>query len=62
MAKSLADMRTPIFIQNKDNATTVLETYINKLKQFRDYIKNDEVDDLHTIIEESNRIKRILFK
>ncbi len=62
LAKSSADMWSPIFIQNKDNVTTVLDTYINKLKQFREYIINDEIDSLHIMIEESNKIKRILFK
>ncbi|MDA3890728.1 MAG: prephenate dehydrogenase [Salinivirgaceae bacterium] len=62
LAKSSADMWTPIFNQNKENVTTVLDTYINKLQQFRDYIENDENEKVHKLITESNKIKRVLFK
>lgn len=62
LAKSSADMWAPIFSQNKENITTVLDTYIDKLKQFRNNIENDEFEEVHSMIKESNKIKRILYK
>ncbi len=60
LAKSSADMWTPIFQQNKENVLTVLDTYIDKLKDFRKYIETDEPDKVAELIKESNKIKRVL--
>lgn len=60
LAKSSADMWTPIFNQNKENIKTVLDTYIDNLQKFRDLIDNDENDKIHDLISESNKIKRVL--
>ncbi len=62
LAKSSADMWTPIFSQNKENVVTVLTTYINKLKEFRKHIENDEPEKVRQLIQESNRIKKVLFR
>lgn len=62
LAKSSADMWTPIFEQNKDNILTVLDTYIEKLNNFRDLINENESEKLAQLIKESNKIKRVLFK
>lgn len=60
LAKSSADMWTPIFNHNKDNVLTVLDTYIDKLQAFRNSIENDESEKVHALIGESNKIKRIV--
>lgn len=60
LAKSSADMWTPIFIQNEENVTTVLDTYIDKLQQFRNAIIDGNKEKVNDLILESNRIKRIL--
>ncbi len=62
LAKSSPDMWAPIFSQNKDNVKTVLDVYIRKLQQFRDSIENDDIEKVHAMIKESNKIKRVLFK
>ncbi|PKP10577.1 MAG: prephenate dehydrogenase [Bacteroidetes bacterium HGW-Bacteroidetes-4] len=62
LAKSSAEMWTPIFGQNKENVLTVLETYISKLKDFKKTIENDDAEKLAKLIKESNQIRRILFK
>ncbi|MCK9205875.1 MAG: prephenate dehydrogenase [Salinivirgaceae bacterium] len=62
LAKSSADMWAPIFEQNKENVITVLNTYISKLKEFRKHIENDEPEKIRQLIQDSNRIKRVLFK
>lgn len=60
LAKSSADMWTPIFNHNKENVLTVLDTYINKLKAFKKCIEEDEIENVHELISESNKIKRIV--
>lgn len=60
LAKSSADMWAPIFSQNRDNILTVLDTYIDKLKEFRSLIDNGDIDNLKSLVKESNRIKRVL--
>ncbi|MBI9066249.1 MAG: prephenate dehydrogenase [Salinivirgaceae bacterium] len=60
LAKSSPDMWTPIFNHNKNNVVTVLDTYINHLKAFRDSIENDEIEKVHQLIEQANKIKRIV--
>ena len=62
LAKSSAEMWTPIFGQNKENVLTVLETYISKLKDFKKSIENDDAEKLAKLIKESNQIRRVLFK
>ena len=53
-------MWAPIFSQNRDNILTVLDTYIDKLKEFRSLIDNGDIDNLKSLVKESNRIKRVL--
>ncbi len=62
LAKSSPDMWTPIFSQNKENISTVLDTYIENLKKFKKLIENDENEQVHSLIKESNKIKRVLLK
>ena len=60
LAKSSADMWTPIFAQNSDNIVTVLDTYINKLKDFKKAIKENNKTDIAQLITEANKIKKVL--
>lgn len=60
LAKSSPDMWVPIFEQNRENIIEVLDTYIDKLKTFREGINSYESEILHAIISDSNRIKRVL--
>ena len=60
LAKSNADMWVPIFSQNRDNVLQVIDTYIDKMKQFRDAISEDDAESVRSLIEEANRIKRII--
>jgi prephenate dehydrogenase len=60
LAKSSADMWVPIFIQNKENVSQVLETYIKKLQDFKNQIDTENTQGLHESIRQSNRIKRVL--
>ena len=48
LAKSSAEMWSPIFSHNKKNVLTVLDTYIEKLKLFREAISNEDVEQIHS--------------
>lgn len=60
LAKSSADMWSPIFTQNKENVITVLDTYIEKLNEFKNNIQENNIDKIADLIKESNKIKRVL--
>lgn len=60
LAKSNADMWAPIFSQNKDNVLTVLDTYIEKLQEFKACIADYDEDGIKKLIHNSNKIKRII--
>ena len=60
LAKSGADMWTPILMQNSDNVLRVLDTYMEKLKDFRDAIADGDQEKVRSLIEVANRIRRII--
>lgn len=60
LAKSNPDMWAPIFSQNRENILTVLETYIEKLHEFRQQIAQYDEDGLKQLIYKANKIKRII--
>lgn len=60
LAKSSAEMWSPIFEQNAQNVVEVLDTYINKLSRFRQAISSSNRADLDELINKSNNIKKIL--
>ena len=60
LAKSSPDMWTPILSQNRDNVLHVMDTYIEKMKAFRQAIADDDEDTVRALIEEANRIRRII--
>lgn len=60
LAKSGADMWTPIFMQNSDNVLRVMDTYIEKMNAFRKAIADGDEKTVHELIEEANKIRRII--
>ena len=60
LAKSNADMWVPILSQNHDNVLHVMDTYIEKMQEFRRAIADYDEDKIRKLIEEANRIKKIL--
>ncbi len=60
LAKSNADMWAPIFLQNKENVLSVLDAYMDKLNAFKTAIQDNDEDAIRKLIDDANRIKRIL--
>lgn len=60
LAKSNADMWVPILSQNHDNVLHVMDTYIEKMQEFRRAIADYDEDRIRELIAEANRIKKIL--
>ncbi len=60
LAKSNPAMWVPIFLQNKDNVLDVLDEHIEQLKKFRDCIGGNNEKELMSLIENANKIRRII--
>lgn len=60
LAKSPASMWTPIFAQNSVNVISVLDTYISKLEEFKEAIQAKNKPRITELIDNSNKIKRVL--
>ncbi|MCR4569323.1 MAG: prephenate dehydrogenase/arogenate dehydrogenase family protein, partial [Bacteroidales bacterium] len=60
LAKSNPDMWVPILTQNRDNVLRVMDTYIDKMKAFRDAVADYDEDRVRSLIEEANKIKKII--
>lgn len=60
LAKSNPAMWVPIFMQNKENVLDVLNEHIEQLKKFKESIEKGNNTDLKTLIEDANKIRRIL--
>ena len=60
LAKSNADMWVPIFMQNRDNLLRVVDAYVEKMQEFREAIDQYDEDKVRALIDEANRIKKII--
>ena len=60
LAKSNAEMWVPIFDNNKDNVLDVLDTYIDKLKDFRELLQSDNIPGMMDYVNNANRIRKVL--
>ena len=60
LAKSSADMWVPILTQNRDNVLHVIDTYLDKMKSFRDAIADSDEKKIESLIKEANKIKKII--
>lgn len=60
LAKSNPDMWVPILTQNRDNVLHVMDTYIEKMNAFRQAIADGDEDAIRSLIDEANRIRRII--
>ena len=60
LAKSNPAMWVPIFMQNKENVLDVLKEHIAQLSRFKESIEKEDSEYLLRLIEEANKIRRIL--
>ena len=60
LAKSNPAMWVPIFMQNKDNVLDVLNEHITQLRKIKSCLEKDNFTYLQELIENANKIKRIL--
>ncbi len=60
LAKSNPAMWMPIFMQNKENVLDVLNEHISQLKKFKASLEKENGDYLKELMENANKIKRIL--
>lgn len=60
LAKSNPEMWVPIFMQNRENLLQIIDTYIGKMRQFREAIDDYDSEKVHDLIREANRIKKII--
>ena len=60
LAKSSPEMWTPVFEQNSHHLLNALDTYIDKLKIFREAIEKKDTVKLKSLMKEANDIRRIL--
>ncbi len=60
LAKSSGEMWVPIFEQNNQNIIAVLQSYINKLELFKDYLISGDERKMLDLIREANKIEAII--
>jgi prephenate dehydrogenase len=60
LAKSNPQMWVPIFQQNRENVLDVLNEHISQLRKFKSCLEKENYQYLTELIENSNKIKRIL--
>lgn len=60
LAKSNSDTWAPIFVENADSILQVMDTYIEKMKCFRKMIVEKDINGLKCLMEEANKIRKIL--
>jgi prephenate dehydrogenase len=60
LAKSNSAMWAPIFMQNRENVLDVLNEHISQLRKFKASLEKENLEYLTELMENANRIKRIL--
>jgi prephenate dehydrogenase len=60
LAKSSGDTWAPIFVENSQYIIEVIDTYIEKMKIFRKMISEKDTRGLKDLMEEANKIRKIL--
>lgn len=60
LAKSSADMWTPILMQNRENVLHVMDTYTGMLDAFRKAMEDADEDAVRKLIQDANKIRRII--
>jgi prephenate dehydrogenase len=60
LAASSAEMWVPVFDQNRDHVIEVMDTYIEKMSKFKEYIQAGESKKVTELIRKANKIQKTL--
>jgi len=60
LAKSNGETWAPIFVENAEFILEVIDTYVEKMNSFRKMILNKDMNGLKALMEEANKIRKIL--
>jgi prephenate dehydrogenase len=60
LAKSNGETWAPIFLENAEYILEVMDTYIEKMNSFRKMISDKDMIGLKALMEEANKIRKIL--
>jgi prephenate dehydrogenase len=60
LAKSNGETWAPIFLENAEYILEVMDTYIDKMNSFRKMISEKDINGLKALMEEANKIRKIL--
>jgi prephenate dehydrogenase len=60
LAKSNGETWAPIFVENSQPILEVMDTYIDKMNEFRKMILEKDINGLKNLMEEANKIRKIL--
>ena len=60
LAKSNGETWAPIFLENSQFILEVMDTYIDKMNEFRKMISEKDINGLKSLMEEANKIRKIL--
>jgi prephenate dehydrogenase len=60
LAKSNGETWAPIFLENAEYILEVMDTYIEKMNSFRKMIADKDLKGLKNLMEEANKIRKIL--
>ena len=60
LAKSNPAMWAPIFMQNRENVLDVLNEHISQLRKFKSALEKENINYLNELMENANKIKRII--
>jgi prephenate dehydrogenase len=60
LAKSNGDTWAPIFLENSEFIIEVMDTFIEKMNSFRKMINEKDLNGLKSLMEEANKIRKIL--
>lgn len=62
LSKSSSNIWLPIFQQNKSNLVPIINNYIEKLNELKNYLEEDNFKKLYEYISFANQIKKVLCK
>lgn len=60
LAKSNGETWAPIFVENSEYILEVMDTFIEKMNSFRKMISEKDINGLKALMEEANKIRKIL--